>query len=92
MDTNVDQVQYFLSRIQQLESKVPDEILEFPLLLRKQKRAIPGYTDVRLWIIQSGRFCLQNYSSDSSLFESPPAVSNDADAQKPETISGFCFG
>jgi hypothetical protein len=92
MENDSNGVQYFLARIEELEKVYNMKSWKFQLLYENDRKALPGYSGQAAVDYSEWAFLCENLShTDGALCESPPWVVTDADQQKPEDLSGFCF-
>ena len=89
---NLEEVQYFLTRIKELEKTYQMESWKFQFLYENHREKLAGYSGPSAVDYSEWAFLCENFSQvGSTLYESPPVVVNDTDQQKPEHSSGFCF-
>lgn len=92
MENDSNGVQYFVARIEEFEKMYGMKSWNFQLLYENDRKALPGYNGQAALDYSEWAFLCENLSSmGGTLCESPPWVVTDADQQKPEDTSGFCF-
>jgi len=94
METNLQEVQYFLARIKEFEKAYGMESWQFQFMYENSRERLAGYSERSAVDYSEWAFLWENFHShmDQSLSESPPWAVNEKDQQEPEQCSGFCFG
>lgn len=86
---NLEDVQYFLARIEEFEKTYRMESWQFLFLYENSRDKLSGYSGRSAVDYSEWAFLWENFHSHMN--QSPPWVVNDTDQQKPEHRSGFCF-
>ncbi len=94
MDKTLEEVQYFLARIRQFEKTYGMESWQFQFLYENNREKLAGNSGHSAVDYSEWAFLYENFHPYVSqvFYESPPGVVNETDRQKPENLSGFCFG